>query len=430
MNPSSDPRALAHQHAQGAHSEHHPPHGAHGAHGGAHGGAQRVHGGHHHHGAHGGPPHAAGPNPNFAQDNSRLLMSIPRTVNGLRCMDVLREMEEQLLLLSGGRDRRGGAILTFPQSPRRERAKPEDYRRLLEYLLGVPCEDVRELGFSVVIDMRGNSSWSTVKPILKVLQDYFGSAIHTAHIIKPDTFWQKQRTNLGSQKYKFETNLTSLEALSKFIDPSQLTSDLDGSLSYDHGIWIEMRCALEDYLWQSSDLLDRLEDMREDLNHNDFADDVAGAKKGMDLHNEVKKKIHKIPVENIDSMGQRLLQRLSTCESGNSYDSGYSGRDSTASNMTLNPDLQASIPLIMQLLDQLHSGQQQLLQLWQLKKNKLDQCLQLRMFEQDCEKMFDWIYSNREVFLANYVEIGRNHTASKKLQDEHNQFTIASNVSI
>ena len=27
------------------------------------------------------------------------------------------------------------------------------------------------------------------------------------------------------------------------------------------------------------------------------------------------------------------------------------------------------------------------LQLWQLKKNKLDQCLQLRMFEQDCEKV-------------------------------------------
>ena len=79
--------------------------------------------------------------------------------------------------------------------------------------------------------------------------------------------------------------------------------------------------------------------------------------------------------------------RLSTCESGNSYDSGYSGRDSTASNMTLNPDLQASIPLIMQLLDQIHSGQQQLLGLWNIKKNKLDQCLQLRMFEQDCEKV-------------------------------------------
>ena len=45
-------------------------------------------------------------------------------------------------------------------------------------------------------------------------------------------------------------------------------------------------------------------------------------------------------------------------------------------------------------------------------------------------QMFDWIYSNREAFLSNYVEIGRNHVAAKKLQEEHNQFTVASNVSI
>ena len=45
-------------------------------------------------------------------------------------------------------------------------------------------------------------------------------------------------------------------------------------------------------------------------------------------------------------------------------------------------------------------------------------------------QMFDWIYSNREAFLSNYVEIGRNHGAAKKLQEEHTQFTIASNVSI
>ena len=44
--------------------------------------------------------------------------------------------------------------------------------------------------------------------------------------------------------------------------------------------------------------------------------------------------------------------RLSS-ESGNSYDSGYSGRDSSASNiMACNPDLQAAVPQIMQLLDQ------------------------------------------------------------------------------
>ena len=82
-----------------------------------------------------------------------------------------------------------------------------------------------------------------------------------------------------------------------------------------------------------------------------------------------------------------LYIRLSSGECGNSYDSGYSGRDSSSSNMTCNPDMQSCIPQIMQLLDQVHSGQQQLLQLWQIKKAKLDQCLQLRLFEQECEKV-------------------------------------------
>ena len=74
-------------------------------------------------------------------------------------------------------------------------------------------DDVRDLGFTVIVDMRGGSgsAWSTVKPILKVLQEYFPNAIHTAHLIKPDNFWQKQRTSMGSQKYKFEVIYTNYE---------------------------------------------------------------------------------------------------------------------------------------------------------------------------------------------------------------------------
>ena len=67
---------------------------------------------------------------------------------------------------------------------------------------------------------------------------------------------------------------------------------------------------MEDFLWQSMEMLDRLEDMREDLNHNDFADDVVGAKKARESHNDVKRKILKVPVENVDNVGQHLLQRL------------------------------------------------------------------------------------------------------------------------
>ena len=41
--------------------------------------------------------------------------------------------------------------------------------------------------------------------------------------------------------------------------------------------------------------------------------------------------------------------------------------------------------------------------------------------------MFDWIYSNREAFSSTYVSIGHSYAESKKLQDEHNHFTMGSN---
>lgn len=99
--------------------------------------------------------------------------------------------------------------------------------------------------------------------------------------------------------------MISLEALPKIIDTSQLTSDLDGTLPYDHTSWLELRLAVEEFGWQAADLLDRLDDLQEDLARSDFADDVSGAKHKIDLHNEMKKKIMKTPVEDLDVLGER-----------------------------------------------------------------------------------------------------------------------------
>lgn len=60
-------------------------------------------------------------------------------------------------------------------------------------------------GFTVIVDMRG-SKWDSIKPLLKILQESFPSCIHVALIIKPDNFWQKQRTNFGSSKFEFEVD--------------------------------------------------------------------------------------------------------------------------------------------------------------------------------------------------------------------------------
>jgi len=36
------------------------------------------------------------------------------------------------------------------------------------------------------------------------MQECFPREIHVAYIIKPEKFWEKQKTSVGSSKYKFE----------------------------------------------------------------------------------------------------------------------------------------------------------------------------------------------------------------------------------
>lgn len=42
--------------------------------------------------------------------------------------------------------------------------------------------------------------------------------------------------------------------------------------------------------------------------------------------------------------------------------------------------------------------------------------------------MLDWICHNRDIFLMNYVEIGRTYKLAKQLQEEHSHFTMSSMV--
>ncbi|XP_021962830.1 kalirin isoform X3 [Folsomia candida] len=347
-------------------------------------------------------------------------------MDGPRAEEVLTLLQEPVAVVTGGRDKRGGALLLLPTSPKRERLHAEDLRRLFHYLLSIPPEDTRDRGFSVVVDMRGGT-WTSVKPILKILNEHFPTAIFIVYIIFGKNFWQKQRTSLASHKYKFETSLVSIECLLKVVDPTQLTPDFQGTFNYDHKLWLDSRIALESFLWVAGDLLDRLDDWKEDITRMDYAEDVTTIKHGIEVHDEIKDKIMRAPFEDVDGMGQELLKRLSfdaTTANGSGYDSGYSGRSSSSSSVVSNPDMQASIPTIMGMVEQVHGAKDQLMQLWHGKKVKLDQCFQLKHFEQDCKKMLDWIRHSHDAFLTTYVEIGQSFQVAKRLKVDHEQFTV------
>merc|ERR1739848_639728 len=109
----------------------------------------------------GGSQGGGGARPRLPVETERSKMSFTsgtRSLGVLRCIDVMSLIQDQLAILSGGRDRRGAAIVTFPSMGRRDKAKPEDYRLLLQYLMSIPSEEVSALGFTVIVDMRGTST--------------------------------------------------------------------------------------------------------------------------------------------------------------------------------------------------------------------------------------------------------------------------------
>ncbi|XP_062236269.1 kalirin-like [Platichthys flesus] len=341
----------------------------------------------------------------------------------VRAADVLTVLREKVAFVSGGRDKRGGPILTFPARTNHDRIKQEDLSRLVTYLATIPSEDVRARGFSVVVDMRG-SKWDSVKPVLRTLQETFSSNIHTALLIKPDTFWQKHKTNLGSAKLSFETSLVSVEGLCRLVDPSQLTSDLGGSLEYDHVEWTELRLGLEEFSGAATQLLAQLEQLEAGLNRVPEPGDVDEARKLLEEHNRLRNTIATAPVEALEREGRSLLQRMRLVPSHGDASTEVSGGGcSHGSWLSGGTDFQSVAPKVSSLLERLQAARGLLLQGWSDRKLHLDQVLQLHLFEQDATKMSDWIAHSKDLFMQSLVEVGQNHQHVLDLQTQHQHFT-------
>uniref|UniRef100_A0A8C1QHJ2 Uncharacterized protein n=1 Tax=Cyprinus carpio TaxID=7962 RepID=A0A8C1QHJ2_CYPCA len=330
--------------------------------------------------------------------------------DGINAADVLTVLREKVAFVSGGRDKRGGPILTFPARSNHDRIKQEDLRKLVTYLSTVPSEDVSKRGFTVIVDMRG-SKWDLIKPLLKTLQESFPAEICVALIIKPDNFWQKQKTNFGSAKFTFETSMVSVEGLTKLVDPSQLTADLEGTLEYNHVEWTELRVSLEEFTGGALHLLSRLEELQEVLSHQELATNAEEARKLLEEHARLRKTMTKAPVDELDHEGQRLLQKI---------------RDGGDGRLSGGADFQSLVPKISALLDKLQVTRQHLLQAWHNRKQQLDQCFQLRLYEQDAEKMFEWIGHNKELFLQTHTDIGVSNQHAADLQTQHDHFAMNS----
>ncbi|XP_066016290.1 kalirin isoform X11 [Pocillopora verrucosa] len=171
-----------------------------------------------------------------------------------------------------------------------------------------------------------------------------------------------------------------------------------------------MRMALEKFLYEASSLLAKLEEIQDGLDKEDFSDTLEGLKDQIKHNQHVKKWIIKAPVELLQEEGEKIRNTIKNP----SYEDS---EDSLTEDDVKKAELQ-----IQELVEGLHTKRQKLRELWNLRKMRLDQCFQYRVFQQDAEKMLVWIRENHQEFLLNYAEIGNDTTSADELQEEHRNF--------
>ena len=171
--------------------------------------------------------------------------------------------------------------------------------------------------------------------------------------------------------------------------PQELSARLYESFDNMCKISMLLLQALEKFLYEASSLLAKLEEIEDGLSQGDFADTLEGLKDQIKHNQHVKKWIVKAPVEVLQDEGEKLRCTIQNPEHSSD---GFTPEDVNKAELQ-----------IQELVQGLHSKRQKLRELWNLRKLKLDQCYQYRVFQQDAEKVRIMCLQLSDFLLRNYL---------------------------
>lgn len=196
----------------------------------------------------------------------------------LTVKDVADLLQARYAIITGGRTPDGYPIITFPDTGTFYSLSDEDYHRLILYLTSVPALQDADLGFVLIVDRR-NDKWSAVKTVLLKISGYFPGLIQVVFVLRPLGFFQKAISEVSNkffrEEFKFKLVIcSSVEEIHEYIDGSQLTVDLGGSIPYNHEEWIQQRVAVEKFTSNLQQISSSLREMTRRLQETEFPNDV------------------------------------------------------------------------------------------------------------------------------------------------------------
>ncbi|KAM3584893.1 uncharacterized protein V6R79_001935 [Siganus canaliculatus] len=282
------------------------------------------------------------------------------------------ELQKQFAILPGGRGMNGSPVIVFPEFPAFGELEDEEVHNVLGYLTSVPSITASGVGFILVIDRRLDR-WAAVRATLLRIAGSFPGNLHLVLVLRPTTLLQR---TLSDFLFKFNKDefkmkvvmLSSVTELHAYIDPGQLTTELGGTQEYCHDSWISHRTAIEAFALMVKTTAQTLQAFGTELAETELPNDAEATTNLLHIHSLKKDKM-KEDLQVALSQGGRLLECINEpLQTDPEY------------NMTY--DEVENLATVQRLLGQLDETETAFDDFWERHRTKLEQCLQLRHFEQ------------------------------------------------
>ncbi|XP_061852907.1 guanine nucleotide exchange factor DBS isoform X3 [Colius striatus] len=243
------------------------------------------------------------------------------------------------------------------------------------FVLILKCLRDAGIGFILVIDRR-QDKWTSVKASILRIAASFPGNLQLVLVLRPTGFFHRALSDIAFKFNRDELKmkvpiimLGSVSELQGYIDKTQLTEDLGGTLDYCHNRWLSRRTAIEGFAQKVKETAQILQSFGTELAETELPNDVQSTSSLLATHTEKKDKMKediKLAVE----QGDDILGSITKPVTENP-------------EYKLNQDQLDNQTTVERLLAQLHETESAFDEFWIKHQQKLEQCLRLRNFEQN-----------------------------------------------
>ncbi|XP_005037513.1 PREDICTED: guanine nucleotide exchange factor DBS isoform X5 [Ficedula albicollis] len=293
----------------------------------------------------------------------------------LYAADIQDQLKKQFAYLSGGRGGDGCPVITFPDYPAFSEIPEKEFQNVLTYLTSIPSLRDAGIGFILVIDRR-QDKWTSVKASILRIAASFPGNLQLVLVLRPTGFFHRALSDIAFRFNRDELKmkvpiimLGSVSELQGYIDKTQLTEDLGGTLDYCHNRWLSRRTAIEGFAQKVKQTAQILQSFGTELAETELPNDVQSTSSLLATHTEKKDKM-KEDIRVAVEQGDDILGSITKPVTENP-------------EYKLNQDQLDNQTTVERLLAQLHETETAFDEFWIKHQQKLEQCLRLRNFEQD-----------------------------------------------